>query len=129
MQWNVIKEEKKLVYVDLLMDKHFRKQIIDRLKNQKHYRVMVYGAGRIAKCLDNVVEDSEVSIVCFIDKANRWDFCGKKTIGIEDIPKYDEISDAVVISNLYYFKDIINDIGTLTKNRIISLDDLLREED
>lgn len=129
MQWKVEKEKKKLVYTDLLMDKNFRKQIIDRLEKQNCYRIMIYGAGRIAKCLDNVLENSRINIICYIDKKNRWDFCGKHTIDIRDIPQYEEETDAIVISNPYYYDEIMNDIRTLTTHRIISLDDLLREEE
>ncbi len=127
MDNNSIKQRKILVYVDLLMDKDFRKQIVERLENKGLKSVMIYGAGRVAKCLDNVLDNSPIKVECFIDKNRRWDICGKRTIGFEEITDFEEKTDAIVVSIPYYLDEIVNDLAEYTNLTVVSLDDLLRE--
>lgn len=128
MNERIDNQEKKLIYIDLLLCDKYADRLLGRLHEMYINRIMIYGAGRVAKCLNVVLKKTGIYIACYIDKNYRGEFCGKETIDFMSIKKYESQVDAIIVSTPYYYEEIVNDISELTSLNIISVDDLLKDE-
>ena len=112
--------ESKLRDIDFLLEDKRQRDFVENLKADQINRILVYGAGRIARCIDIALRDTDIDIVAYIDKTYRGMFCGKPEIGFEDIKKFD--ADVIIVSNGIYFNDVIRDLDTYTDIPIRRLD-------
>lgn len=118
------KAEKILNYMDLLLNESAPEIVANNLKN--YPRVIIYGAGRVARCLYKVLENSEIKIVCYINKNLRnGTFCGKRIIGLDSIKQYEDDTDLIIVSLGYYYDEIRAELEKYTCCKIVSIDDLL----
>ena len=124
MQKKIEDQEKKLVYDDA-----YRQRLIKRLCDKKIKRIEIYGAGRVARCIDNALQQTGIEILCYIDRLYRGIFCGRKTIDFEAIRTYETDADAIIVSTPYYIEEIKKDIRPYTRLDILNLDDLLADEE
>lgn len=128
MHTAVDNQEKKLIYVDVLLDEKYRNQVVERLEERRIKKLMIYGAGRVAKCIHNILKETNIEVLCYIDKVYRGEFCGKETIDFPRIADYEQQADVILISNSYYYNEIVADLKPYTECEKITIDDLLREE-
>ena len=122
-------ESKKLRYIDLLLEEDGRRKITERLRKLGWNRFVVYGASRIARCLANLFKDSEADILCYVDKNYQGIFLGKECVRIEQIKQYESLADCIIVSNPYYYDEIVSDVREHTELMILSVDDLLGERE
>lgn len=122
-------ESKKLYYVDVLLDERYRNRVVERLRKLSCSKVIVYGAGRVARCLDNLFAGTEIDILCYIDKNYNGVFLGRQCVGLSDINAYMKEADCIIISNPYYIDKIIEDLKVNTDKMTLSIDELIDERD
>lgn len=113
--------EAKLRDIDYLLEEKRQEEFIGRLRADNIGRIIVYGAGRIARCIDIALRESEIEIVAYIDKTYRGKFCGKPEIGFEEI--CDHEADVIIVSNGRYYETVIRDLEPFTTMPIRKLED------
>ena len=128
VQKEIQNQNKKLIYVDKLLDDSSRNRIIDKARAAGIHNVLIYGAGRIARCLTAIFKGTNVRVLGYIDRQLRGEFCGKRTVDFYGIKEFEDKADTIIISTPYYYEEVMRDIGDITNLKTISVDDLLTEE-
>lgn len=122
----VEKQEKILKYIDLMLNECTAKKIIENLQERRSYRILIYGAGRVARCLNTILKNSNIEIAGYIDKNYRGKFCGMQPMGLEAVKEYEEEIDLIVVSLGYYYNTIKPELEAYTTCRIISIDEIIK---
>ena len=112
-------------YVDVLMDKGTKKKIIAYLKRNGFNHIILYGAGRIARCLFILLLGTEIIIDDFADKNYQGPYCGKWTLAPEELEKHN--SDLILVTTPYYYKAILDELKDQTSIEIRSIEDVVKE--
>ncbi len=122
-------ESKKLYYVDVLLDEKYKSIVIERLRKLSCSRIVIYGAGRVARCLNSLFKGTEIDILCYIDKNFQGLFLDKHCVGLSEIDIYTKEADCIIISNPYYRNEIISDLKQYTDKMTFSIDELIDDRD
>jgi lipopolysaccharide biosynthesis glycosyltransferase len=83
-----------------------KKRVLDYLSNKNVRNLYVYGAGRIGECISELLKDSEIEIVAFVDVRKQGLFCGIPIIKPEILLGHNE--DFLLVSNGFYVPDIMD---------------------
>lgn len=120
------KQEKILKYIDLMLNEYTAKKIIDNLEERKSHRIMIYGAGRVARCLNTILKESDIEVVGYIDKSYRGKFCGMYPVGLEAVKNFENEIDLIIVSLGYYYDAIKPELESYTKCKIVSIDEIIK---
>lgn len=97
------------------------KRIKDYFDNRNMNAVAVYGMGELGKCLVQEIEKSGIEIKCVIDRnkcINAYEY--QIFSPDDDLPRV----DAVIVTPVYDYKAISENLRKHTDAQIISLDDI-----
>lgn len=94
------------------------------LLRKKWRRIAIYGMGNLGKCLLKELEGTGIDVVYCIDKKPQRDFAGKRIISISDNM---EMVDAVVVTAVFSFLQIRDELKKKGNWSIISLEDIISE--
>lgn len=119
------KQAELLHYVDVLMDRGTKKKIIAYLKRNGFNHIILYGAGRIARCLYILLLGTEIIIDDFADKNYQGPYCGKWALAPEELEKHN--SDLILVTTPYYYKVILDELKDQTSIEIRSIEDVVKE--
>lgn len=91
-------------------------------------KVAIYGMGKLGKCLADRLENGKVKVVCGIDQ-KQLDFRNIPVVSIEQFcEEYYEV-DAIIVTPLYEFQDIVKKISDSDKKKrkyyCISIENIL----
>ncbi len=101
-------------------------RLSDIILNKGIRNVCIYGAGTIGTILFEEMEDSELNVVCFIDRAAkrfRGDYCGIPVIFPEDTGKIHV--DAIIVSPYKRYYEVRSYLKHFTSCATISARDIL----
>lgn len=112
-QWLCIKQEGKN------LEEYFK------LKNYK--RIAVYGLGEMGNRLIDELNNTEIEIVYGIDKNVDDTFCNIKAYSIDEIGEIAESVDAVVVTAVFAYDEIKEQLKLQFDSDIVSLEDAVFE--
>ena len=93
------------------------------LKKKKYNSIAIYGTSYIGERLFDELRDSDIIVKYGIDKVKKGKWCGITVFTPEEnLPSV----DAILVTAIYSYNEIVNDLGGKVRARIISLEDLLR---
>ncbi len=93
------------------------------LKKKKYNSIAIYGTSYIGERLFDELKDSDIIVKYGIDKVKKGKWCGITVFTPEEnLPSV----DAILVTAIYSYNEIVNDLGGKVRARIISLKDLLR---
>lgn len=95
------------------------------LKNHNIKKIAIYGMGRIGNWVWNLLKNSEINVVCGLDRRKDEIETDLKINGIDSLS---EEVDAILVTPYYLYEDIYKDIRQIySLVRIISVTDMLYE--
>lgn len=112
--------EAKLRVIDLLLEPKRQKEFAGILKAEGCSKIIIYGAGRIARFIDVALRDTDVEIVCYVDKTYQGEFCNRPEIKPEEIGQYD--ADIVIVANSAYYDEVSKQLAQYTNIKVSALD-------
>lgn len=119
------KQEELLHYVDILMNIGTKEKIVTYLKKNKFNHIILYGAGRIARCLYFLLDGTEIIVDDFADKNYHGPYCGKQALAPTEIDKHK--SDLILVTTPYYYREILDELADKTSIEIRSIEDVVKE--
>lgn len=125
LEWNINKQTELLNYVDVLMDIGAKEKMLAYCKKNKFRHIILYGAGRIARCLYVLLDGTEIIIDDFSDKNYQGPYCGKQSLIPDQISKHN--SDLILVTTPYYYKEILDELVDKTSIEIRSIEDVVKE--
>lgn len=125
LDWQMNKQAEILHYIDILMDIGAKRRIIAYLKKNNYIHIILYGAGRIARCLYILLTGTEIVIDNFIDKNYQGPYCGKIALSQDEVSKYS--SDLILVTTPYYYTDILGELKCKTSIKIKNIEDIVKE--
>lgn len=120
-------EQTKLSLMERLVEDDRRSMFIQYLKNSGVKNIAVYGAGRVAKGIRNVLMDSDIAINYYIDQERADTFFGAKIYKPEELKNRLEKVDLIIISVSYYMEDAKKILEQYIDVQIKGIDEILRE--
>ncbi len=97
------------------------KHVKDYFDNRNISAVAIYGMGELGKCLAREIEKSGIEIKCVIDRNKRIKAYEYQIISPDDdLPRV----DAVIVTPVYDYKAISENLRNHTDAQIISMDDI-----
>jgi len=111
-----------------MKNKAQNKKITDYLMDNGIKTIAIYGMGEVGQLLYEELKGEQVQVLYFIESAGGnsiEDRYGKRVIGVKEI-NLQEKADAIIITPIYNFENIYNDIvdenvGTI----VLSLEDII----
>lgn len=125
LEWKINKQDEILHYIDILMDQGIKERMIAYLKKNGFNHIILYGAGRIARCLYSILDGTEIVIDDFVDKNYQGPYCGKMALSPDEIDKYS--SDLILVTTPYYYKGILDELTNKTSIEIKNIEDIITE--
>lgn len=126
----MLTSDRNKLYLDLvsywLSNKNAGKSMYNYLLENNIKNIAVYGMGTMGELFYSEIENTDVTVEFFIDKA-----AGLQAVGPENIPvfKPDELAnkkpDAIVVTPICYFDSIAADIKSCCDIKVISLEELI----
>ena len=105
-----------------LQNEHKGKKIADYLKEKGIHNVMIYGVGGIGKNLYEQLKREEFEIKYLVDQNKNQTLDGRGIKGLND--KMDP-ADAVVVTAIYYFEELEEELKIRFGCPVISLADII----
>lgn len=115
----------------LLMNKWMKtkqegKHIKEYLEKNNHKSIVVYGLSHVGKCLLEELKDCDVEIKYAVDKNAVAIYSDIEIYAPEDeLPK----ADVMIVTAVYYFSEIYNNLKDKVTYPIVSLEDILYKLD
>lgn len=113
-------------YYDLLNGwlklKHQKKSLASWFQEEKINRVAVYGMGEIGYRLIEELQDSEVIVKFGIDRKPDYAY---GDFEIKSLDEEIEGVDAIIITPIFAFEEVENELKKKFSGRIISIDDII----
>lgn len=123
LERNLNKQTELLHYIDMLMDIGAKEKMLDYFKRNNFRHIILYGAGRIARCLYILLDGTEIIIDDFADKNYHGPYCGKQSLTPDKVSKHN--SDLILVTTPYYYKEILDDLIDKTSIEIRSIEDVI----
>lgn len=98
--------------------------IAEWLLKKSYKTVVIYGMGKLGKCLADRISGTEVKVICGIDK-NPTNFRNIEVIGLKEVLSRQMSADVIIITPLYQYNEIVNELLRVTNIKCISIEDLL----
>ena len=125
LEWKINKQDEILHYIDVLMDQGIKERMLAYLKKNGFNHIILYGAGRIARCLYILLDGTEIVIDDFADKNYQGPYCGKIALSPDEIDKYN--SDLILVTTPYYYNEILGELTNKTSIEIKNIEDIITE--
>ncbi len=99
------------------------RSIEDRLYSEGIHSIAIYGMSYAGQRLYDELNDGKIEIVYLFDKKSGGKYKGREIISINraDNLKY----DALIVTPIFYFDDIKNELSEITEAKIISLEEII----
>lgn len=92
---------------------------------KKGYKnVAIYGMGKLGKCLADRLSETEIQVICGIDK-NETNFRDIQVIGVDEVLSEGMLVDVIIVTPLYQYDEITNELSQITDIKCISIEELL----
>ncbi|MCF2656994.1 hypothetical protein [Lacrimispora saccharolytica] len=88
-------------------------------------KICLYGLGDIGQLLISEVKDSNLEIVCVIDKAYKGDTYEFPVYRLKDIDKVSEEFDVIVVTPFYYRNVISNQLSDYFDCEIVFINEVI----
>ena len=105
-----------------LQNEHKEKKIADYLKEKGIHNIIIYGVGDIGKNLYQQLKSEEFEIKYLVDQNKNQTLDGRGIKGLND--KMDS-TDAVIVTAIYYFEELEEELKMRFGCPVISLADIV----
>lgn len=95
------------------------------LLKRGYKNVAIYGMGKLGKCLADRLSGTEVNVICGIDKKPKK-FRNIEVIGMDEILSKQMVADVVIITPLYQYNEVANELLQRINIQCISIEHLLQ---
>ena len=95
------------------------------LLKRGYKNVAIYGMGKLGKCLADRLSGTEVNVICGIDKKPKK-FRNIEVIGMDEILSKQMMADVVIITPLYQYNEVANELLQRINIQCISIEHLLQ---
>lgn len=100
------------------------KSIAEYLKKRDINSIAIYGIGMLGERLFDELYDSDIKVVCGIDKNLHKQYKNLSIKSINDIP--DNV-ECIIVSAVFYYSEIKEKLSQNTKANVVSLQEILEE--
>ena len=105
------------------------KRLTDYLETKGYKTIAIYGLGEMGRSLINELEKSKIEIAYGLDKVIGNSFDSIKTYLLDEIEDIKEDVDVVIVTAIFAFDEIYNNIVDNFNCPIISLEDIIYDVD
>ena len=129
----LVSEQKKKVkkfkqYYDILLGwleiKQSGKSLVDYFIKNQYQNIVIYGMGELGVKLYNELKDTEVTIVCAIDKGGAYE---NIDIEVKEVGELISGVDVIVVTPAFAFDDIEKELEEYMACPIISIEDVIMD--
>lgn len=110
--------------VDWIRMVQSKKSIVDYLNRWNYKKICIYGLSDVGYRLYDELKDSEIDIVCMIDKNAFGKF---ENIDIVNLDQPIPECDLIIVTPVYYINEIEIDLRDKVSCPIMALDDMIAE--
>ena len=113
------------------MNKMTKENLVSYLKMKGFYKIVIYGMGVYGKTLFQTLENTDIHVLCGIDKRKDIKDIPLPIMSLyeEKLSDFIEKADVIVVSAVFAFREIKDNIGKQYKIKIVSLLDILEKND
>lgn len=112
-QWLCIKQE--------------NKNLAEYFKDNNYNRIAVYGLGEMGNRLIDELKNTEIEVAYGVDKDIDNVFCDIKVYSLDDIEEAAEKVDAIVVTAIFAYDEIKEQLNEKMDCSIVSLEDVVFE--
>ncbi len=116
----------KITYSKWIEAIHEGKSIARYLRNKRYTNVAIYGYGELGNQLCLELKNTDVNVICFIDRDCKYEYQNIPCFKLENITSKEEI-EAIIISAVHYKKEIREVCEEHGFSVVFSLDEILDE--
>lgn len=101
-----------------------RQNVVNCLKEQGYNNIVIYGMGIIGKCLYDELVGQDIKVLYGIDsefEGNYKDLMIKKMDNVDRV----EHVDAIIVTPIYDFNELENELREKTTTEIVPIDELI----
>lgn len=110
-QWLLIKQE--------------GKSLGEYFKQNNYKSIAIYGMGELGNRLYDELKDTDVKVVCGIDKNINNVYCDVSAYSVEEAVNLTKTVDAIVVTAIFAFDEIEGEISSKFDCSIVSLEDVV----
>ncbi|MCI8378498.1 MAG: hypothetical protein HFH72_08255 [Lachnospiraceae bacterium] len=124
------KDKFKIYYNTLnqwLVLKQKNKNLSEYFMRKNYKRIAVYGLGEMGNRLIDELLDTTIEVVYGVDKNINHTFCSMTVYALEDIGNASKEIDAIVVTPVFAFDEIVDSLKEKVDCDIVSLEDVVFE--
>lgn len=107
-----------------LILKQSGKSLADYFENNNIKKIAIYGMGELGNRLLDELKDSEIEVKYGIDKQADYTYADIDMVSLDD--DLEEV-DAIVVTAIFAFEEISDELGGITSYPVLSLEDVIYE--
>lgn len=105
--------------------KHNHKNLSEYFKRMKYNRIAIYGLGELGNRLIDELKDTETEVVYGVDKKIDNTFVSVPAFVLEEISNTTEDIDVLVVTPIFAYDEVVDELKNKVNCRIISLEDVV----